>query len=196
MKNCMVNTSNAILNQRLYDEWREGVFRGYQDRSLGPGKPNDCRQLSDGKLVSKLLGSEQVLWFNGNDGDDENENPRRFNVFVRIKGDDAVSRVKLAIDTRISELTEKRAGFYEDIFDGYEVGIGRLNYDMETRKGVLVTAPVEWLPVGRSDYPSSMLTTYIYNIFSLPPSTVVWNKPIEGRRWHVLDRPQNIHPLK
>jgi len=182
----MVKISNDELNDRLYREWREGVFRGYLDRSLGPGKPQDCR-LSDGRLITRLMGAEQVLWFNGD------EDQRRLHVFVRTEGD-ALDRINEAVGTRISELTQKREGVYSGVFAGYSVNAAEVTYDGESHRGVMITAHLRGLPEGRMGGLSSSLFNYAYNLFSLPAATVAWKVPVKGKRWHVFGNTQNVRP--
>ncbi|MFH1290044.1 MAG: hypothetical protein ABIH92_01410, partial [Nanoarchaeota archaeon] len=99
------NISTGDLNRRFYDVWKAGVFRGYGERSLRYDKPQDCR-FSDGRLVSRLMGAEQVLWFNGD------ESSRKLHVFARMDGVNS-ARVEEAIRVRMGELTDTRRETYE-----------------------------------------------------------------------------------
>jgi len=181
--------SNGVLNQHLYGAWREGVFKGYGAKSLGYNKPHDCR-FSEGKLIGKLMDAEQALWFNGGGSD------RRLHVFADIGGEDAVAEVKAALEQRFDELTPKRKSVYGEMFGDYTVELGAVEYDGENHEGVIITVPVSKIPGGERGGFSGRIFGYVYNLFAIPAMTVKWGVPIAKRRWHVLDRPQNISPLK
>jgi len=184
----------------MYDAWMSGVFEGFQG-SMGFKKPYDCRILSGGKLLTRMIGAEQVLWFNG-------EAERTLNVFTKINDEDAADRIKEAIDARIKELAPKRVGVglgarelsskrrevYKAIFEPHTVVSGSLDYDQGEQGGVIVRAPIRELPVGRAGYVSGQLNAYAYNVFAVPGSLVVWGQSVTGRRWHNLSRPQPLDP--
>ena len=183
-----MDLSNEGLTSEMYEAWRFGVFRGFTDRALGHGKANDCC-LVEGRLVSKLAGVEQLLWFNG-------EGETRFNVFTNLPDSVMHNHINDSVSIRNAELTPKRRKIYEEIFGAHNVTNENIDYNRSTHFGVLVRVAVKDLPRGRGGALSQKLFSYAYNMFVLPALANAWGNDVRGRDWYVFDRPQNVGHLR
>jgi hypothetical protein len=199
MSNAM---SGRELNGYHYQAIRGGIFGGFSDRAIGPGKLNDCRPYVDtpGRRVGELkgrtycdgviirvLGSEIFSWFDG----------PSFNVFSHATKKDPVTRIRNLVDEQIDRLSDARRDHYGAMFGPHVIEEGSNDYDGDERDGTYITVPVLEIPTGRAGYHSERIHAFAHNLFERPALAARWAEMPGGelaaralKRWKNLSASQ------
>lgn len=198
------------LSDALANAWRsQGPFRHYSDLSLK--KPNGQNYLDKhrGKLFTRLLGNEQILWFDDLARSNEPEVSVSsgelgkvrapmfcFNVHDLSLEEKDIINLDRDINTRIESQGVKRRTFIEEVFGDYSVVYQGVEFRGQVYQGALIRVPVRVIPRGRSGKLSDNLFESAFNAYAFPSIKRAAGYPISvGNSWQEFANKEHFHFL-